>query len=80
MGQIIIDLPNRITRRYRLDNKALAEAILASLEAEALPVENHSALSKEDVSDIRAARAARAEFLKTGEGYTVEALRVEFNL
>jgi len=80
MGQIIIDLPNRIKRRYRLDNKALADAILASLEAEALPVENPSALSKEDVSDIRAARAARTEFLKTGEGYSVEALREEFNL
>ena len=59
MGQIIIDLPTRINRRYRLDDKKLADNIIVFLEAEALLIPNPSKLTKEDISDIRAARYAR---------------------
>lgn len=60
MGQIIIDLPNRIKRRYRLEDKDIADAILARLERDATPVEDSPAHSTdEDKSDIRAARRAR---------------------
>ncbi len=60
MGQIIIDLPNRIKRHYRLDDKESADAILAKLERDAMPVKTKSArLTDEDKADIRAARRAR---------------------
>ncbi|HXG84631.1 MAG TPA: hypothetical protein VNI84_11445 [Pyrinomonadaceae bacterium] len=80
MGQIIIDLPTRIKRRYRLNNKDLANAIVASLEAEASIVPDASKLTKEDISDIRAARAAKEEYTATGESFSVDELRAEFNL
>lgn len=64
MGQIIIELPNRINRRYRVENQEFAEALIESLELAALPVKsNLSKLSVEDQADIRAARRA----LKYGE-------------
>lgn len=59
MGQIIIDLPTRINRRYRLDDKELADNMIVFLEAEALLIPNPAKLTKEDISDIRAARRAR---------------------
>ncbi len=60
MGQIIIDLPTRIKRHYRLDDEDLANAILARLERDAMPVKNNPAkLTDEDKADIRAARRAR---------------------
>jgi len=60
MGQIIIDLPSRIKRHYRLDDEDLANAILARLERDAMPVKNNPAsLTDEDKADIRAARRAR---------------------
>lgn len=81
MGQIIIDLPSRIKRRYRLDNEELTKTILASLEAGALPVKaNSSKLTAEDKADIRDALAAKEEYLRTGESYTIDELRAEFNL
>lgn len=81
MGQIIIDLPRRIKRRYRLDNAELESAILAILEHDALPVkENPVKLTAEDAADVRAAQAAKEEYLRTGESYSVDELRAEFNL
>lgn len=60
MGQIIIDLPSRIKRHYRLDDEDLANAILARLERDAMPVKNNPAkLTDADKADIRAARRAR---------------------
>ncbi len=60
MGHIIIDLPSRIKRHYRLDDKDLTSVILASLEAAALPIKENSAkLTAEDKADIRAAKRAR---------------------
>ena len=77
MGQIIIDLPSRIKRRYRLDNEELTKTILASLETGALPVKtNARKLTAEDKEDIRAARRARKE-----EGFvTLEQLKAELGL
>jgi len=60
MGQIIIDLPSRINRRYRLDDEESANAILARLERDALPLKSNPVkLTAEDKADIRAARRAR---------------------
>ena len=80
MGQIIIDLPSRIKRRFRLNDEKTAEAILKSLEDKGEIVENSNKLSKEDLADIRDARAAKKEYLETGESYTIEQIRQEFNL
>ncbi len=77
MGQIIIDLPSRIKRRYRLDDEELTSSILASLEAVALPVKtNSSKLTDEDKADIRAARRAKKE----GGFITLEQLKAELGL
>ena len=77
MGQIIIDLPSRIKRRYRLDNEELTQTILASLEAAALPVKTNSdKLTAEDIADIRSARRAKKE----GGFITLEQLKAELDL
>lgn len=83
MGQIIIDLPSRIKRHYRLDNDELANAILESLEANAMPLKTNPArvrLTAEDKEDVRKALAAETEYLQTGESYSVQELREEFGL
>jgi len=60
MGQIIIELPNRINRRYRVDNREFADALINSLEIAAAPVKNNPGkLTAEDAADIRAAKRAR---------------------
>ncbi len=60
MGQIIIELPNRINRRYRVESQEFAEALIESLELAALPVKsNQHKMTAEDQADIRAARRAR---------------------
>lgn len=59
MGQIIIDLPNRINRRYRLNDADLTSKILESLETAATLVKNSPKLTDEDRADISAAKRAR---------------------
>ncbi len=88
MGQIIIDLPIRIKRRYRLDDPELTKTILRSLDdAATATVKTNSGiaahgikLTAEDKADIRAARQAKKEYLRTGVSYSVDELRAEFNL
>jgi len=77
MGQIIIDLPNRIKRHYRLDNDELASVIIKSLEATATPIKNNpDRLTEEDKADIRDARRV----LKKGDFITLAELEAELNL
>jgi hypothetical protein len=60
MGRIIIDIPNRTKRHYKLNNKEVAKSILESLKVYALPVEdNPIRLTAEDKADIRAVNRAR---------------------
>ena len=60
MGQIIIDLPSRIKRHYRLDNSELESVIIESLEMTATPVKtNPVRLTDEDKADLKAANRAR---------------------
>lgn len=64
MGQIIIDLPQRIKRRYKIDNVESAAELLAALQTSAKRVaENPAKPTAEDLADIRAAKRA----LKHGE-------------
>lgn len=60
MGQIIIDLPQRIKRRYKIDDVESAAELLAALQISAQRVtENPAKLTAEDLADIRAAKRAR---------------------
>ena len=80
MGQIIIDLPSRIKRRFRLNDEKTTAAILKSLEDKGEVVEQTNKLSNEDLTDTRDALAAKKEYLESGESYTVEQLRQEFEI
>ena len=60
MGQIIIDLPQRIKRRYKIDDVKSAAELLAALQVSAQRVtENPAKLTAEDLADVRAAKRAR---------------------
>jgi hypothetical protein len=60
MGQIIIDLPVRVKRHYKIDDVESAKQLLATLQNTAQRVEDDSEkLTAEDLADIRAAKRAR---------------------
>jgi hypothetical protein len=77
MGRIIIEIPSRIKRRYKLNDAEVTQTILYNLENYALLVkENPASLTEEDKADIRAARRARKE-----KGFlTSEELKASLNL
>ena len=80
MGQIIIDLPQRIKRRFRLNDEKTVKAILKSLEDKGELVEKTNSLENEDLADAKDALAAKKEYLETGESYSVGQLRKEFKI
>lgn len=59
MGQIVIETPTRLKRRYQVD-KDLASKLVEVLDSSGIRVDP-TPLTSEDVSDIRAARRARKE-------------------
>ncbi len=60
MGQIIIDLPGRVKRHYKIDDVESANVLLAALQNTARRVEDApEKLTTEDLTDIRAAKLAR---------------------
>ena len=61
MGQIIIDLPLRVKRHYKIDDAESAKELLAELQTKARRIEDDDAekLTAEDLADIRAANRAR---------------------
>lgn len=60
MGQIIIDLPLRVKRHYKIDDVESAKKLLTDLKTTAKPIKNGSEnLTAEDLADIRAAKRAR---------------------
>jgi hypothetical protein len=59
MGQIVIETPTRLKRRYQVD-KNLASKLVKVLDSSGLRVDP-TPLTAEDISDIRAARRARKE-------------------
>lgn len=77
MGQITIEVPQRIKRSYRITDREYVKKLLADLENSDAPPEN---MSVEELKDIRAAKKSLAEFERTGESYTVNDLRGEFGL
>ncbi|MEO8072017.1 MAG: hypothetical protein ABI686_02110 [Acidobacteriota bacterium] len=66
MGQIIIDLPLRVKRHYKIDDVESANKLLDDLENTAQPAEDIAEkLTAEDLADIRAAERAheKGEFV-----------------
>jgi hypothetical protein len=60
MGQIIIDLPLRVKRRYEIESVESANELLETLQNMARRVEDApEKLTAEDLADIRAAGRAR---------------------
>ena len=60
MGRIIVDLPQRIKRHYKIDDVESAAELLAALQMSAQRVTGNPAkLTAEDLADIRAAKRAR---------------------
>ena len=59
MGQIVIETPNRLKRRYQIDRENLSE-LVEFLDSSGVRLD-HSKLTSEDLSDISAARNARNE-------------------
>ncbi len=79
MGQITIEVPQKITRKYRITDRDLAKIFLSNLEnSEGL--EKNKNLSAEDIAEVKAVEKSLAEFRKTGESYTVAELREEFGV
>ena len=77
MGQITIEVPQKIERSYRITDKDFVRKLLKDLENSGDSVENSPA---EDAAYIKQARKARAEYLRTGESSTIAELREEFAL
>jgi len=59
MGQIVIETPTRLKRRYQVD-KDLASKLVEVLDSSGVRVDS-TTLTAEDISDIRGARQARKE-------------------
>ncbi len=77
MGQIIIDLPLRVKRHYKIDDVDSANKLLAELKTTAKPVKNDAEkLTAEDLADIRAAKRA----LKKGEFISLDELKTELGI
>jgi len=68
MGQIIIDLPLRVKRHYKIDNVESANELLAALQNTARRIEDApEKLTTEDLADIRVAKRARKGDVVTWE-------------
>jgi len=77
MGQIIIDLPMRVKRHYKIDDVESANELLATLQNTARRVESApEKLTAEDLADIRAAERAREK----GEFISLEQLKTELGI
>ena len=77
MGQITIEVPQKIRRNYRITDKTFVQKLLKDLDDSAVA---KTEISAEDASDIRQARKARTEYIRTGESATIAELREEFGL
>jgi hypothetical protein len=59
MGQIVIETPNRLNRRYQVDKENVSQ-LVEFLDSSGVRLDSPK-LTPEDLSDIRAAKRARKE-------------------
>ncbi|MCY7377086.1 MAG: hypothetical protein LH472_14090 [Pyrinomonadaceae bacterium] len=76
MGQITIEVPQRIKRSYKVSDKSFVQKLLKELDGSGDSVK----VSAEDIQDVKQARKARIEYQRTGESSTIAELREEFSL
>lgn len=79
MGQITIEVPQKLKRTYQITDQKVADKVIAQLE-KTLNLQSDNKLLAEDKADLRGAKKALAEYEQTGESYTVAELREEFGL
>lgn len=79
MGQITIEVPQKVNRNYRIVDREVADEIINRLE-KTVPQPDKVNLSDEVKADLRDAKKARAEYERTNESYTIAELREEFGL
>ena len=78
MGQIVIEIPNKTTRRYSMEKASDAHKLLQMLDEL-----SKGELTRQQIQDLKdGIRSDRilAEMRQTGESYSVEELREEFGL
>lgn len=84
MGQIVIDIPTKVKRRYVVTDEKRAHDLLADLEVTATRVKSSSCnLTRqqlEDISDHKATLKSIEEMQRTGVSYTLNDLRHELGL
>ncbi|QYO67505.1 hypothetical protein [Leptolyngbya sp. 7M] len=85
MGQIIIDIPNRKTRRFIIEDAEQAELLISALETAAVRVRKNppkkiTRQQMEDIQDGLSAQRALAEMRRTGKSYKWEDVKAELGL
>lgn len=84
MGQIVIDIPNRKSRRYVIADRKRASELLKTLEASAVRLQNDPKnlmpQQIDDIFDYIDGKSALDEMRATGRSYSVTDLRNEFGI
>ncbi len=78
MGQLIIEIPFEITRRYQIKNTKLAADVLAKLDLLSFG-KNPTRRQLEDLEDLLAAEESYLEVKEKGT-ISREAIKAEFDL
>lgn len=78
MGQIIIEIPNRLNRHYQI-NRELAAELIKFLEVSAVPLFGNPSKTEDLLDNIDAEKSFR-EYLQTGESHAWKDIKDEFNL
>ena len=81
MGEIKITLPQKVNRKYQIDDADFAAELLEVLEQTAIRVKNNPArLSAEDIADIKASDKSLKDYLETGISYSWKDIKAELGL
>ncbi len=82
MGQIVIEIPDRKSRRFVLADKKLADVLIVTLERSAVPVKRNPATIEEleEAADIADIKKAVTELRKTGKIHKWDDVKVELGI
>jgi len=83
MGQIVIDIPNKASRRYKVEKAADARKLLGILDDLLSGEEPLRSLTKQQLQDLRDGIESERilnEWRQTGNSVSVEELRKELGL
>ena len=83
MGQIVIDIPNKTTRRYNVKQAEEGRKLLQMLDKLFPSNGDLPKLTKQQLQDLKdgiQAEQVMAEWRRTGESYSLEEIREELGL